>query len=113
MNYIEYFNNFKYKEGDNDCWAFVQDIYEKEHNIKLPDCPIFDDVHKRGGFLKSNINYKILNSPKKGALIHTCNKKVEHVGYALNDKQYIHKVQSAVLVSKIPNNCYIYEVYND
>lgn len=113
MNYIEYFNSFKYKAGENDCWSFIQDIYEKEHNIILPDCPVFDDIHDRGGFLKANVKYKTIDKPKKGALIYSSNNKIEHVGYALNDKQYIHKTFSQVAVSAIPNNCYIYEVFNN
>jgi len=110
MNYLKYFQNDRYKKGENDCWTLVQDIFSDEKGIKLPDCPIMIDYSPFESKLKSNLKYIVLEKAKEGCLIHFRNGKIEHIGYAINDKQYIHKTFSRVEVSNIPKNAIIYEV---
>ena len=115
MNYLKYFKNNKYIKGQNDCWTLVQDIYKDEHNIQLPDCPIFDSPDLWADYLKtkSNVPYRIVEKPFNGCLIHFEHLGIEHIGYALNEKEYIHKTFNDVKISKIPNKAIIYEVLND
>ena len=113
MNYIKYFQNSRYQKGTNDCWTLVQDIFLDEKGIKLPDCPIMTDYSPFETKLKSNFKYSILDKAKVGCLIHYRNGKIEHIGYALNEKQYIHKTFSRVEVSNIPEKAIIYEVLSD
>lgn len=113
MNYLKYFQNDKYQKGINDCWTLVQDIFLDEKRIKLPDCPIMTDYTQFETELKSNLKYKVLEHAKEGCLIHFRNGKIEHIGYALNGKQYIHKTFSRVEVSNIPEKAKIYEVLSD
>lgn len=113
MDFIKYFKNNKYEKGQNDCWTLVQDIFFDEKNIKLPDCPIMTDYSPFENGLKSNFKYRILDSAKEGCLIHFRRGKSEHIGYALDEKQYIHKTYSRVEISPIPKAALIYEVLND
>lgn len=115
MDYLKYLRNNKYEKGLNDCWTLVQDIYKDEHNISLPDCPIFESPDEWAEYLKvkSNVPYRIVNKPFKGCLIHFKYKDIEHIGYALNESDYIHKTFTSVAISKIPTKCIIYEVLND
>lgn len=112
MNYIKYFKNNKYDKGLNDCWTLVQDIYKDEYNIDLPDCPIFDSPDKWADFLRtqSNVPYKLVNKPFKGVLVHVKFAGFEHIGYALNNREYIHKTFEGVKISKIPSKALFYEV---
>lgn len=102
MNYLKYFQNNKYEKGSNDCWTLVQDIVLDEKGIKLPDCPIMTDYTAFESNLKSNFFYKEVETPQEGCLIHFRKGKIEHIGYALNAKKYIHKTFSRVEVSDIP-----------
>lgn len=120
MDYLKYFQNNKYQKGINDCWTLVQDIFSDEKGVKLPDCPIMTAADGANGTtpdyalfeskLKSNFKYQVLDKPKEGCLIHFRSGKIEHIGYALNEKQYIHKTFSRVEVSNIPEKAKIYEV---
>ena len=56
MNYLKYFQNDRYKKGENDCWTLVQDIFSDEKGIMLPDCPIMTDYSPFESKLKSNLN---------------------------------------------------------
>lgn len=111
MNYQKYMVNNKYDLGNNDCWTLMQDIFKDEHDLELPDLPIFDapDVN----YLKTNVKHKKVDNAQKGCLVHVWNKKIQHVGYAINSKQYIHKTYTGVIVAVIPKNAYIYEVLDD
>ena len=113
MNYVKYFQNTKYEKGLNDCWTLVKDIFLDEKGIELPDCPIMTDYSNFESKLKSNFNYRVLNQAKEGCLIHFRKGKIEHIGYALNDKKYIHKTFTRVEISDIPQNANIYEVLSD
>lgn len=113
MNYIKYFQNNKYQKGINDCWTLVQDIFKDEKGIILPDCPIMTDYSPFETSLKSNFKYNVLTEAKEGCLIHFRSGKIEHIGYALNGKKYIHKTFSRVEVSNIPEKAKIYEVLSD
>lgn len=113
MNYLKYFQNNKYQKGINDCWTLVQDIVFDEKGIKLPDCPIMTDYTQFESKLKSNFKYKLIGKAKEGCLVHFRSGKIEHIGYALNEKQYIHKTFSKVEVSNIPEKAIIYEILND
>lgn len=113
MNYVKYFSNTKYEKGLNDCWTLVQDIFFDEKGIKLPDCPIMTDYTPFESKLKSNFKYRVLNDAHEGCLIHFRKGKIEHIGYALNERQYIHKTFSRVEVSAIPKEAKIYEVLSD
>lgn len=113
MNFIKYFKNTAYQEGINDCWTFVQEIFKDEHNIILPDYPI---MIKRGdvfSFLAENVPYKCIDKAQKGCVIYFKSGEIHHAGYALNDKEFIHKTVSGVTVSKIPKNATIYKVLYD
>lgn len=113
MDYIKYFQNDRYQKGINDCWTLVQDIFLDEKGIKLPDCPIMTDYSPFESKLKSNFKYSVLDNAKEGCLVHFRSGKIEHIGYALSDKQYIHKTFSRVEVSDIPKQAKIYEVLSD
>lgn len=113
MDYIKYFQNGKYHKGTNDCWTLVQDIFRDEKGVELPQCPIMTDYTPFESKLKSNFKYKVLDKPKEGCLIHFRSGKIEHIGYALNEKQYIHKTFSRVEVSNIPEKAKVYEVISD
>lgn len=110
MNYLKYFQNDKYEKGINDCWTLVQDIVFDEKGIKLPDCPIVTDYSPFESNLKSNFKYIELDKAQEGCLVHFRSGKIEHIGYALNDKQYIHKTFSRVEVSNIPEKARIYKI---
>lgn len=92
----------------NDCWKLVQDIYRDEHNINLPDIPIIECAES---FLTANIKHKIVDKPSKGVIVHCSRGKLEHTGYAINEKQYIHKtINNGVIVSNIPKDAVFYEI---
>lgn len=113
MDYLKYFKNDKYEKGLNDCWTLVQDIFLDEQNIKLPECPIMTDYTPFETKLKSNFKYEVLDKACAGCLIHFRSGKIEHIGYALNDKQYIHKTFTRVEISPIPEKAKVYKVLND
>ena len=113
MDYLKYFQNDKYQKGINDCWTLVQDIIRDEKGIDLPDCPIMTDYSPFESKLKSNFKYKVLNVAKEGCIVHFRCGKLEHIGYCLNDKKYIHKTFTKVEISDIPQNANIYEVLSD
>lgn len=114
MNYLKYFK-YEYRENENNCWEFVRYLYKNEHNIELPKLPILDTQQKEcKTFLQANIKHKILAKPKKGSLIHCYTNNSEHIGYMINEKQYIHLKGIGVLISDIPTkNRVFYEVLND
>lgn len=108
MNYLKYFKNDKYLKNNNDCWTLIQDIYKDEHGIILPDIPILEDEES---FVRGNIKHKKVEKAHKGVAVHVSTLKYEHIGYALNDKVYIHKtINQGVKISPIPKNAELYEV---
>ena len=108
MDYLKYFKNGKYQKFKNDCWTLLQDIYIDEHGIILPDIPIFEDEES---FVRSNIKHKIVDKPKKGVAVHVSVGSIEHIGYAINEKEYIHKtINQGVKISPIPRYATFYEV---
>lgn len=111
MNYLKYFKNDKYSKNNNDCWTLIQDIYKDEHGIILPDIPILEDEES---FVRGNIKHKKVEKAHKGVAVHVSTPKYEHIGYALNEKEYIHKtINQGVKISPIPKNADLYEVIND
>lgn len=113
MNYIKYFKNTDFELNKNDCWTFLQEVFKDEEGIKLPDHPIMIDKSEIAAHLQSNIPYRIVETAKKGNIVYYHNGKTHHVGYALNDKQFIHKTRQRVEISNIPENAIIYEVLSD
>lgn len=110
MNYLKHFQNTEYVKGKNDCWTFVQDVFEEEQGYRLPDCPIYGTDKEYKGHLKANIKFTLKKEPKKGLLVHVTKAKLEHIGYAVNGKQYIHKTFDGVICSDIPKTAFLYEV---
>lgn len=108
MNYLEYYKNNLYSLGDNDCWTFVQDIFKKEQSKILPDIPIMNDTKE--GFLKSNIPYRKVDNAFEGCLVYLKTIGNGHVGYAINQFEFIHKSKSGVMISPIPKSAEIYEI---
>lgn len=108
MNYIKYFLNDKFKLGQNDCWTFVQEVFKNENNIILPDVPVINNTNE--SFLKSNINHKAVKKAHSGCLIFIKTIGNNHVGYAINEKEFIHKTLTGVKVSQIPASAEIYEI---
>lgn len=108
MNYLKYFQNDTYNRENQNCWHLFQQIYEDEHKIKLPDIPIF---HDEASFLIANIKHREVDKAFKGVAVHVKAKDIEHIGYALNEKEYIHKSSKfGVKVSRIPKNAKLYEI---
>ena len=105
MDFDKYFSR-KYELGKCDCWTLMQDIYSDEHKLKLPDSPIIllddSDTHEFASFLKSNLDVEQIDKAEKGALIHFLGIR-EHVGYCLNEKQYIHRLFERTKVDNIPD----------
>lgn len=108
MNYLKYFKNDKWQKSKNDCWTLLQDIFKDEHGKKLPDIPIFEDEES---FVRGNIKHKKVDKACKGIVVHVSTSKYEHIGYALNDKEYIHKtINQGVKITPIPKNAELYEI---
>ena len=110
MNFKKYFQDYKYQYGSHDCWSFVQQVFEDEHNIKLPDYPVLNNALEISGFLKSNIRHEIVNKAQKGCIIYYNNGNIHHAGYAIDDKLYIHKTRQRVEVGNIPDKAIIYKI---
>lgn len=110
MNYQKYFSDYKYQYGSNDCWTFVQQVFKDEHNIELPDYPICSDSSERAVYLKSNINLEQVPIAFKGCIVYFTKNHINHAGYAIDDKLYIHKTRQRVEFSKIPEKAIIYKV---
>ena len=108
MNYLRYFQNSIYEQGKNDCWTFTQQLFKEIKNIELPSLPIIDDTSE--GFLKTNIRHKRVEQAEEGCLIFVKTKECSHTGYAVNDKEYIHKGCKRVAISPIPKTAEIYEI---
>lgn len=112
MNYIKYFQNTKYEYDKNDCWTFLQEVYKEEHNLNLPAHPIMTDKSEIASYLISNIPYKTIDKAEKGCIVYFIRGNMHHVGYALNDKKFIHKTFQRVEVSDIPPDAKLYKVIN-
>ena len=110
MNFIKYFQENEYVKDKNDCWSFVQKVFKDEHNILLPNHPIMTDKSEIASYLKSNISYQIMEKAEKSCIIYFFKNNLHHVGYALNDKKYIHKTYQKVEVSDIPKDAVIYKI---
>ena len=108
MDYLKYFQNFEYRQGENDCWTFIQQIFKDEKDIILPDLPVIDNTSE--GYLKTNVTHKRVNKAHEGCLIFVKTKECSHTGYAINDKEYIHKGCKRVSISPIPKTAEIYEI---
>ena len=113
MNFIKYFKDTEYIEGKNDCWTFVQKVFKDEYNFILPEHPILIDKKDIATALISNIPYKIIKTPEKGCIIYYHNGTTHHAGYAINNKEFIHKTINGVRIDKIPVKSTIYKVLND
>jgi len=113
MDYLKYFK-YKYRKNENNCWEFVRYVYKEEHNIELPLLPIMDSLQAEcKTFLQCNIKHNVVNEAKKGILIHVWSGDREHIGYALDNKKYMHLKDKGVRVDDIPKRCLKYEVIND
>lgn len=112
MNYLKYYQDQgEYIKAKNDCWTFVQKIFKEEQNIDLPDIPIFED---EDSFVRSNVKHVEVDKAEEGVAVHVKAHFIEHIGYALNENQYIHKtINHGVQISKIPHNARFYKVLND
>ncbi len=111
MNYLKYFKNDKYDFDKNNCWHFVQKVYREEHNIILPDVPICEDSES---YVRANVKARRLEKAKTGSFVFVATLHDNHVGYALNDKEYMHKTANqGVRVSLIPKNAEIYEIFKN
>ena len=110
MNYLHYFQNSKYELGKYDCWTFIQDVFEKEQGITLPDVPVFDDPDNER-LLKSNIKHIQLENPEKGCLVFVKTKGYGHVGYAISEKEYMHKTsKTGVQITLIPKTAEYFRI---
>lgn len=112
MKYLKYFQSQKYDREKYNCWDFVRDIFKDEQGKELPALPIMTD-EESVTFLQSNINYKILQEPKKGCLIFFQVGKINHVGYCINNKEFIHNGNIGITIQKIPKKAIFYEVIID
>lgn len=110
MNYIKYFQDYKYQYGSKDCWSFVQTVFKDEHNIDLPDYPICNSQSDVASYILSNIDLKQVDKAEKGCIIYIKLGNMHHAGYAINDKLYIHKTRQRVEVSNIPDKAIIYKL---
>ena len=109
MKYFNYFKNTKYNREENNCWTFVRDIFKNEQGIYLPELPIMTDLESVT-FLKSNIKYKVIDKPREGILIFFNIGRITHIGYCINEKEFIHKNKIGAAIEKIPNKAIFYEV---
>lgn len=113
MDYLKYFQNSKYELGKNDCWTFLQQVFKEEQGVVLPDVPVFDDPENESS-LKANIKHRKLEKPQKGCFVFVKTKKLNHVGYAVSEVEYIHKTSNTgVIIGKIPHSAEFYEVLYD
>lgn len=112
MNYEKYMSNNKYELGVNDCWTLMQDIFKEEHGIELPEYPYCVEGKKKevAQYFKSNLVVDRIEKPTKGCLVHVSGGTVEHIGYAINAKQYIHKQYRGVSITNIPKKAIYYTV---
>ena len=109
MDFLKYFN-YEYKANESNCWEFVRYVCAEEDGIYLPELPIMDDEQSKCmSYLKANIQHKVVKEAKKGCLVHVWGEGNEHIGYAINSKEYMHLKNIGVQVSKIPQRCLIYE----
>lgn len=79
-----------YVKGKDDCWTLVIDIFKDLHNIDLPMYPycISDDDMRK--YIFKTVKLQKIDSPKAGAIVHI-DARPYHVGYCLNDKEFIHR----------------------
>lgn len=112
MDFLGYMNELNYDDDNNNCWHFVQRIFLKEKNYMLPDYPVFLAHKEFKNGLIANVEHKQHNLDEctEGFIVHITCLGHEHAGYALNNKQYIHKTRKGVQVSDIPNNAILYEI---
>ena len=108
----EYFTQ-TYKAGENDCWTLVQDIFRDEHGVDLPYYPITreEDHAKAYDHFHKNVNFERVQKAEKGCIIVFKSGRVKwHCGYALNSRQYIHRLNHKTTVTDIPAKSSIYKV---
>lgn len=111
MDYLKYFKNDKYKLGEHDCWTFIQDIFKHEQGLILPDVPVFDETNE--SYLKSNIKHKQLDKAEAGCLVFVKTKDLNHVGYAISEKEYMHKTTKiGVVITPIPKTAEFFKIFN-
>lgn len=110
MDYLKYFKNSHYELGKLDCWTFVQFVFKEEQNVTLPDVPVFDDPANESR-LKANIKHKKLEKPEKGCLVYVPTKTYGHTGYAISDKEYMHKtLKTGVQITPIPKTAEFFKI---
>lgn len=110
MNYLKYFKNDRYELGKLDCWTFTQYVFKEEQGINLPDVPVFDDPENESR-LKANIKHKQLDKAEKGCLVYVPTKMFGHTGYAISEKEYMHKTaKTGVQISLIPKTAEFFKI---
>lgn len=102
MKYLKHFNK-KYELGKCDCWTLIQDIFLEKHNLKLPDCPfaVKENEKEFAKYLRANLILEELKISKHNCIVHKSGIN-EHIGYCINDKQYIHRTIKGTKINKIP-----------
>lgn len=101
----------KYKLGEWDCWTLVQDIYKEEHDLALPDYPVF--TQSKEEFKKlvfTNILVEEVKEPQKGLFVCFSNNGTVHTGYVLNNKEFIHRPECGTKVSELRPFIKMYKV---
>lgn len=102
-----------FKSGESDCWTLVRDIFKDEHDIILPEFPFVNDDNQNDIYnqCRSNLKLEAVQTPSKGCIVvFRIGKMKWHVGYALNERDYIHHSHEGVLTTLIPENADIYKV---
>lgn len=100
-----------YKLGVWDCWTLLQDIYLEEHNIKLPDYPVFTQSKTEfKDFVFNNLLIEEVEEPQKGLFVCYSKKGTVHTGYILNKKEYIHRLEEGTMIDKIRKGLKMYKV---
>ena len=85
-------------------------MFKEEQGINLPDVPVFDDPENESR-LKANIKHKQLDKPEKGCLVYVPTKMFGHTGYAISEKEYMHKTaKTGVQISLIPKTAEFFKI---
>jgi len=103
--------NGEYVKGEHDCWTLMQDIFMDVHGISLPDFPIVGFEEKDyADCMVSNMRARKIKEPKQGCIVHRSG-IIEHVGYCLDGKHYIHRTKEETRCDRIKGTkCAFYEV---
>ena len=101
----------EYAKGEHDCWTLLQDIYQQEHDFTLPDFPIFGLTESDYPFyMVANMYVEKIPTPEVGCIVHRSG-IIEHVGYCLDGKRYIHRTLNETRCDKIKaEKCEFYRI---